>query len=79
MCLMQEDEGSIFKRLRRFNAKEPVKELKLNIIVVNIERIAPTLWSFLTALVQQRLYYNSHDLTPYHSKIFIICAILSNI
>ena len=43
MCLMQEDESSIFKRLRRFNAKEPVKELKLNIIIVNIERIAPIL------------------------------------
>ena len=43
MCLMQEDKGSISRRLRRFNVKEPVKELKLSAIIINIERIAPML------------------------------------
>ncbi len=41
--LKQEDGTSISRRLRRFNLKELVKELKLNIIVINIERIAPIL------------------------------------
>jgi hypothetical protein len=45
---------SIPKRLGRFNLKELVKELKLNTIVINIERIAFILWSFLIDLVQQR-------------------------
>ena len=40
---MQKDKGFTSKRLRRFNTKELVKELKLNRIIVNIERIAFTL------------------------------------
>jgi len=79
MRLTQEDGGFIFGSFGQFNAKEPVEKLKLDIIVVNIKRIAFTLWSFFTTLVQQRLYYNSCDFTPHHSKIFIICAILLNI
>ena len=41
--LKQKDRTSILKRLRQFNLKELVKELKLNIIVVDIKRIASTL------------------------------------
>ena len=76
---MQEDKGSTSGRLGQFNAKEPVEELELDTIVVDVERIAPILWNFLTALVQQKLYYNSCNLTPHHSKIFMVCTILSNI
>ena len=31
--------GPIFSVLRRFDVKEPVKDLKLNIIINNIERL----------------------------------------
>jgi len=41
--LRQENGTSIPGRLGRFNPKEPVKELKLNTIVVDVERIAPML------------------------------------
>ena len=40
MCLIQDDGGSTSRRLRRFNIKKLVKEFKLDIIVINIERIA---------------------------------------
>ena len=37
------------------------------------------LWHFLLVLIQQRLHANSHNITPYYSKLFMICAILTNI
>ena len=43
MYLKQEGKTSIPKRLRQFNLKEPVKELKFNTIVINIKRMAPIL------------------------------------
>ena len=52
MCPKQKGGTSIPGRLGWFNPKEPVEELKLDTIVVNIERIALMLWSFLTALIQ---------------------------
>ena len=36
MRLKKENKVIIFSRLRWFNAKEPVKKLKLNIITTNI-------------------------------------------
>ena len=41
-------------RLGRFDAQEPVEKLKLDMIVTDVQRLAPTLWSFLASLVQQR-------------------------
>ena len=49
----REENGVIIpSRLRRFDAKELVKKLKLNTITANIQRLALTLQSFLIALVQ---------------------------
>jgi len=39
----EENKVIILSRLRRFNAKEPVKKLKLNTITANIQRLALTL------------------------------------
>jgi len=77
--LKQEGGASIPGKLRQFNLKKPVEELKLDTIVINMEKIALMLWSFLMALVQQRQYGSLHNLTPYHSNIFMICIILLNI
>jgi len=41
--LKQEDGTSIPGRLGRFNLKELVEELKLDTIVINMERMAPIL------------------------------------
>jgi len=41
---LKEENGVIIPgRLKQFNAKEPVKKLKLNIITANIQYLAPTL------------------------------------
>ena len=79
MRLREENRVIIPGRLGQFNAKEPVKKLKLNTITANIQRLAPTLQSFLIALVQQRPYTNSYNITPYYNKLFIVYAILINI
>ena len=34
-----------------FNAIKPVKDIKLNLIVITIQTEAPTLWGFLTSLI----------------------------
>ena len=39
MRLKKENRVIILSRLGRFNAKEPVKKLKLNIITINIQRL----------------------------------------
>ena len=51
MRLKEENGVIISNRLGRFDAKEPVKKLKLNTITANIQHLALTLWSFLIALV----------------------------
>jgi len=43
MRLREENGVIIPSRLRRFNAKELVKKLKLNIITTNVQRLALTL------------------------------------
>lgn len=43
--------GPVFSILKRFDAKEPVKDLKLNIIVNNVKRLVLILWSFFISLV----------------------------
>ena len=43
MRLKEENRVIIFSRLGWFNAKEPVKKLKLNTITANIQRLALTL------------------------------------
>jgi hypothetical protein len=75
----EENKVIIPSRLGQFDAKEPVKKLKLNTITANIQHLASTLWSFLVALVQQRPHTNSRDITPYYNKLFMVCAILANI
>jgi hypothetical protein len=76
----REENGVIIPgRLGRFDAKEPVEKLELNTITADVQRLAPTLWSFLVALVQQRPYANSRDITPYYNKLFMVCAILANV
>ena len=79
MRLGEENGVIIPSRLGRFNAKELVKKLKLNTITTDVQRLALTLQSFLIALVQQRLYTNSYNITPYYNKLFIVYAILANI
>ena len=79
MRLREENGVTIPSRLRRFDAKEPVKKLKLNTITADVQRLTLTLWSFLIALVQQRPYANSRDITPYYNKLFIVYVILVNI
>ena len=79
MRLREENGVTIPGRLGRFDAKEPVKKLELNTLTVNVQRLALTLWSFLIALVQQRPYANSCDITPYYNKLFMVCAILVNV
>jgi hypothetical protein len=76
----REENGVIIPgRLGRFDAKEPVEKLELNTITADVQRLVPTLWSFLVALVQQRPYANSRDITPYYNKLFMVCAILANV
>ena len=79
MRLKEENKVIILGRLRRFDAKEPVKKLELNIITADIQCLALTLQTFFIALVQQRPHANSCDIMPYYNKLFMVYAILVNI
>ena len=79
MRLGEENGVIISSRLGRFNAKELVEKLELNTITADVQRLTLMLQSFLIALVQQRLYANSRDITPYYNKLFMVYAILANI
>jgi hypothetical protein len=52
MHLKEENKVIIPNRLRWFNTKKPIKKLKFNIIIINIQHLTLTLWSFLMALIQ---------------------------
>ena len=77
----KENERANPRRLRLFNATEPVEDIKLNLIVATVQKEAPTLWSFLTSLIRQRPYRSpreDQDLQSYNGSLFMICAILTN-
>ena len=50
--------------LSQFNGEELVQKFTLDKIIADTQRIAPTLWGFLTAIGQPRPYANSYDLAP---------------
>jgi hypothetical protein len=78
-CPRKENGVTVPGRLGRFDAQEPVEKLELDTIIADVQHLAPTLWSFLISLVQQRHHANSRDITPYNNKLFMVCAILANV